>query len=278
MPEANVSETTLYYEFHGQGRPLVMIRGLGSNADHWYSQVPALAGRYQVVTFDNRGMARSSDPGGPFTVRQMASDTLGLLDALGLERPLVFGLSMGGMIAQELAINHPERISGLVLACTHPGGANQVRPSAEVEALFRDMVYLATPEAKRAAAPTLFDPKTLEQRPQVAEEYAEVSLRHPAGADILTRQWNAVLGHDAYDRLPRIQAPTLVLTGDADVLIPPGNSKILAQRIPGAKLAVIPGGGHQILVEQPEACNKAVLAFLGGLEVNFTHFRHRPEV
>lgn len=265
MPEANIGETTLYYEIQGRGRPLVMIRGLGSNADHWYSQIPALAARYQAITFDNRGMGRSSDPGGPFTVRQMAGDTLGLLDALGLERPLVFGLSMGGMIAQELAINHPGRVSGLVLACTHAGGPNQVRPSAEVEALFKDMVYLATQEAKRAAAPTLFAPETLQERPHVAAGYAEVSLRHPASADILTRQWLAVLGHDTHDRLPQIQAPTLVLTGDADVLIPPGNSEILAQRIPGAKLVVVPGGGHQILVERPEACNQEVLTFLDGL-------------
>lgn len=265
MPEANVGEINLYYEVHGKGRPLVMIRGLGSNADHWYSQLPALAGRYQVVVFDNRGMARSGDTGEPFTVRQMAGDTLGLLDALGLDRPIVFGLSMGGMIAQELAINYPERLSALVLACTHPGGPHQVLPTEEVEELFKDMVFLATPEAKRAAAPTLFDPQNLAERPQVAAEYAEISLRHPAGADILTRQWNAVLGHDTYDRLPQIKAPTMVLTGAADMLIPPGNSEILAQRIPGAKLVVVPGGGHQILVEQPEACNQAVLAFLEGL-------------
>ncbi|MCF8065409.1 MAG: alpha/beta hydrolase, partial [Desulfarculaceae bacterium] len=205
MPEANIGEITLYYEVQGNGRPLVMIRGLGSNADHWYSQVPALSAGYQVITFDNRGMARSSDTGEPFTVRQMAGDTLGLLDALRLERPLIFGLSMGGMIAQELAINHPDRLSGLVLACTHPGGPNQVRPTAEVEELFKEMVYKATPEAKRAAAPTLFDPKNLKERPQVAAEYAEVSLRHPAGADILTRQWNAVVGHDTYDRLDQIK-------------------------------------------------------------------------
>jgi len=265
MPEANIGEITLYYEIHGNGRPLVMIRGLGSNADHWYSQVPTLSARYRVIVFDNRGMARSSDSGGPFTVRQMADDTLGLLDALELDKPLIFGLSMGGMIAQELAINYPERLSGLVLACTHPGGPNQVRPTADVEELFKEMVYKATPEAKRAAAPTLFDPKNLAERPQVAAEYAEVSLRHPAGPDILTKQWNAVLGHDTYDRLDQIKAPTMVLTGDADRLIPPGNSEILAQRIPGAKLVVVSGGGHQILVEQPEACNQAVLSFLAGL-------------
>ncbi|MCB2192653.1 MAG: alpha/beta hydrolase [Deltaproteobacteria bacterium] len=265
MPEANIGEISLYYEIHGQGRPLVMIRGLGSNADHWYSQLPALAAAYRVVVFDNRGMARSEDVGGPLSISQMAGDTLALMDALSLERPIILGLSMGGMIAQELAINHPERLSALVLACTHPGGPNQVRPTTEVEELFKKMVFLATPEAKRDAAATLFDPKTLRERPEVAAEYAEISLRHPAEADILTRQWNAVLGHDTYERLHWIKAPTMVLTGDADLLIPPGNSEILAARIPGAKLVKVPGGGHQILVEQPEACNHEILDFLDGL-------------
>jgi pimeloyl-ACP methyl ester carboxylesterase len=266
MPEINVGETSLYYEIHGEGRPLVMIRGLGSNADHWYSQVPALAAEYRVITFDNRGIARSPDPGGEFTVGMMAKDTLNLLDVLALERPHILGLSMGGMIAQELAINHPERVGGLILACTHPGSDRQVRASAEVEELFLAMVYEASPEAKVAAAPTLFDPKNLAERPEVAQEYAQVSLRHPAGAKILTKQWIAVLGHDTHDRLDQIKSPTLVLTGEADVLIPPENSELLAQRIPDAKLAVVPGGGHQILVEQAAVCNQIILDFLADLD------------
>lgn len=266
MPEIDVGETLLYYEIHGDGKPLVMIRGLGSNADHWYSQIPALAAKYRVITFDNRGIARSPDPGGDFTVAMMAKDTLGLLDALELERPHVMGLSMGGMIAQELAMNYPERVNGLILACTHPGSYHQVRATPEVEELLLGMVYVASPESKAAAAPILFDPRNLAQRPEAAQEYAQVSLLHPAGAEILTKQWNAVLKHNAYDRLGQIKSPTLVLTGDADVLIPPGNSEILAQLIPHAKLVVVPGGGHQILVEQPEACNQIILDFLAGLD------------
>ncbi len=266
MPLVDVGDTSLYYELHGQGHPLVMIRGLGSNADHWYSQLPALATQYRVTIFDNRGIGRSSDPGGQFSVAMMAGDTLGLLDALQLERPHVLGLSMGGMIAQELAINHPDRVHGLILACTHPGSEEQVRPALEVENLFLEMVHEATPESKAAAAPTLFDPKNLAEKPEVAQEYAQVSLKHPAGAEILTKQWNAVQDHDTHDRLADITAPTLVLTGDADVLIPPGNSDILARRIPGAKLVVVPGGGHQILVERPAVCNQIILEFLKSLE------------
>lgn len=266
MPYKNVGDTSLYYEIHGQGYPLLMIRGLGSNADHWYSQLPALAAKYKVVVFDNRGIARSSDPGGGFGAADMAADALGLLDGLKIARAHVMGLSMGGMVAQELAIMHPKRIKGLVLACTHPGGENQVRPSREVEKLFIEMVYAATTQSKINAASTLFDPKTLDERPELAAEYAQVSLKHPAGPEILIKQWKAVLAHDAYDRLPRIKAPTLVLTGDADVLIPPGNSRILAERIPGARLVIAPGGGHQILVEQADYCNRAILEFLESVD------------
>lgn len=264
MPEANIGNMSFYYEIQGKGHPLVLIRGLGSNADHWYSQLPSLSEKYRVIIFDNRGIARSKDKGEALTVPMMAEDTLGLMNALELERPHIMGLSMGGMIAQELAIAHPDRVSGLVLACTHPGGPGQIRPTAAVEELFKEMVYVGSPQSKVDAAPVLFDPDTLAHRPETARKYAEVSLKHPAGPEILTRQWLAVQAHDAYDRLSKIKASTLVLTGDADVLIPPGNSKILARRIPKARLNIIPGGGHQILVEQPEACNQAVLTFFEG--------------
>jgi len=189
-----------------------------------------------------------------------------LLDALKIARAHVLGLSMGGMIAQEMAIRSPERIKGLVLACTHAGGENQVRPSQEVESIFTEMVYVASPESKVDAAPTLFDPKTLAERPQLAAAYAEVSLKHPAGAEILSKQWEAVLQHDTHARLGEIKAPTLVLSGDGDVLIPPGNSDILARLIPGAQKIIIPGGGHQILVEEADACNQAILHFLKTLD------------
>ena len=260
--KATVGDIDLYYESHGDGHPLILIRGLGSNADHWYEQVPVLSKEYRLITFDNRGVARSGDSGGHFSIMDMALDTLGLMDALGIKKAHVMGLSMGGMIAQELAINYPERISRLILACTHCGGPHQVTTSAETGALFMDMIYIASPEAKMKAAACLFDSDTLANRPEVASKYGEISLKHPTDAKLLMRQWEAALKHDTYERLPQIKAQTLVLTGAADLLIPPENARILAEKIPGAIRKVIPGGGHQVLVEQPEACNEAILQFL----------------
>ncbi len=262
MPYQELGNIKLYYEVHGQGTPLVMIRGLGSNLDHWYAQAPTVAQYYKIIIFDNRGIARSSDPGGDYTVPMMAGDTLGLMDALELQKAYVMGLSMGGMIAQELAIHCPDRVKGLVLVCTHCGGTEQVGPSAEVSALFKEMVFENTPESKIKAASTLFDRQTLEHSPEIPAYYSQVSLKHPAKAEILIKQWQAVIQHDTFDRLPEITAPTLVITGAEDLLIPPENSKILAEGIPGAKLRVIPGCGHQVLIEQPTLCNEAILDFL----------------
>jgi 3-oxoadipate enol-lactonase len=260
--QANVGDTVLYYEIFGQGYPLVLIRGLGSNSDHWYEQTPVFSREYRVIVFDNRGAGRSSDPGGAFSILMMAQDVIGLLDELKIDRTHVFGLSMGGMIAQELAIRYPGRVNGLVLACTHCGGPHQISASAEVGSIFMEMIQTASDESKSRAATCLFHKETLEKRPEVARRYAEISLKWPVTANTLTKQWEAIAKHDAFERLPHIKSPTLVLTGDGDVLIPPENSKILAERIPGAELKIIPGGGHQVLVEQPAPCNAAILEFL----------------
>jgi pimeloyl-ACP methyl ester carboxylesterase len=244
---------------------VVLIRGLGSNADHWYEQAPVLSREYRVIVFDNRSVARSSDPGGELSILMMAQDTLGLLNYLQIKSAHVFGLSMGGMIAQELAIHYPERVNGLILASTDCGGRHQVTASAEVNSIFMNMIHTASDESKLKAAACLFHKETLERRPEVARKYSEISLKRPLTAKTLSKQWEAILKHDTFDRLLRIKAPTLVLTGDGDLLIPPENSKTLAERIPGAELKTISGGGHQVLIEQPEACNAAVLEFLRGL-------------
>ncbi len=268
MPHRQSDGLNIYYEVHGQGTPLVMIRGLGSNADHWYAQTAALAQYFKVIIFDNRGIARTDDPGGDYTVPAMAADTVGLMDALELEKTYVMGLSMGGMIAQELAINCPERVKGLVLVCTHCGGHARIESSAEIADLFKGMILENTPEAKVKAATTLFDRHTLINSPEIPAYYSEVSLKNPAKTEILIKQWHAVSQHDTFDRLQRITAPTLVVTGDEDLLIPPGNSRILAERIPNAELKVIPHAGHQVLIEQAAACNEAILDFLKRCEAH----------
>jgi len=262
MTLAKLGNTEIYYELVGRGDPLVMVRGLGSNADHWYAQVPAFAEKYQLLIFDNRGVARSSDPGGTCSIADMAADTIALMDAVGISRAHILGLSMGGMIAQEIAINNADRVKSLILVATHCGGDQQVRPSPEVAKLLNDMVYLATDEAKLAAAACLFAKQTLETRSEVVQRYVEISLKFPTSPQIVQKQWEAVMAHDTGNRLSNVTVPTLALTGSEDVLIPPENATILAERIPNSRIVVIEGGGHQVLVEQPEQCNDAMVQFL----------------
>lgn len=266
MPEIFLDGLKIYYESHGQGEPLILIRGLGSNADHWYPQVPDFAAHYRVIVFDNRGIGRSGDPGEDVTIQNMAADTIGLMDALHIERAHILGVSMGGMIAQEIAIHHAQRVKSLILVVTHGGGERQLRAEASVIQLIRAMVLEGSLSSRIAALPAFFDPLTLKQNPACVQTYAAAASKYPADTKILSSQWRAVQAHDVYDRLPAIQAPTLVLASEGDVLIPPGNSELLAKRIPNARLVTIAGGGHQILIEQPNACNQAVLEFLQALD------------
>jgi pimeloyl-ACP methyl ester carboxylesterase len=267
MPVAKTENLDIYYEIIGQGEPLVMIRGIGSNVDHWYEQVPVLSKKYQLLVFDNRGIARSSDPGGFFSTKDMAADTIALMESVGIKKAHVLGYSMGGMIAQELALAYPEKISGLILVATDCGISLRIKAPPEYSRLFSEMIRLGTNEAKTAAACCLFAKQTFESRPDIIERYAEVSLRFPASQKTLERQWEAINRHDACGRLQNIAAPTLAITGSEDVLIPPENSRVLAERIPDARVRSIDGGGHLFVVEQAHRFNEAVFGFLDGLSV-----------
>jgi 3-oxoadipate enol-lactonase len=265
MPIAKTKNVNIYYEIIGQGEPLVMIRGISSNVDHWYEQVPVLSQKYQLLLFDNRAIARSSDPGGSFSTRDMAADTVGLMEAVGIKKAHVLGYSMGGMIAQEIALAYPEKVNGLILVATDCGISLRIKAKPEFSRLFSEMIRLGTNEAKKAAAGCLFAKQTLDTRPDIIQRYTEVSLRFPASQKTLGRQWAAITQHDACNRLAKISSPTLVITGSEDELIPPQNAKVMAQRIPVAQMISIDGGGHLFLIEQPEAFNEAVIGFLDGL-------------
>ncbi len=265
MPIAKLENLNIYYEIIGQGKPLIMIRGLSSNVDHWYEQVPVLSKKYQLLVFDNRGIARSSDPGGPFSTRQMAADTAAVMETAGIKSAYVLGYSMGGMVAQEMALNYPEKVNGLILAATDCGITQRIKARPEVSRLFSDMVALGTPEAKLAAARCLYAKQTFATKTEVIQRYNEVSMRFPASQEIMARQWAAVTQHDACSRLQNISSPTLTLTGSEDVLIPPENAKIMAQRIPDARMHAIDDGGHLFLIEQPQQFNAAVMDFLDGI-------------
>jgi len=277
MSTAKVDSIELYYEEKGSGDPLLLIMGLAADSTAWMFQVPDFAKRYRTVTFDNRGVGRSAKPPGPYTIHLMADDAAALLDALDIRRAHVLGVSMGGMIAQELAIRHPERVRGLILACTFP------EPDADVERQreFGMQQFGGTVTASgemqidlSALDPLMFFqhllPRVFNQSfidtelPRLMQLFAG-ALQYGFSMEAILGQVAAVMGHRATDRLHQIKAPTLVITGDADLLISPGNSDVLARSIPGAKLVKVPGGSHGFNLETPEVFNRHVLDFLAGV-------------
>jgi pimeloyl-ACP methyl ester carboxylesterase len=259
MPTAELDELSLHYEEHGSGDVLLLISGIPGIADDWRPFVPRLTGAgHRVIAHDNRGSGQSTVTPGPYSTAQMAADALALLDRLEVERADVFGVSMGGMIAQELALAAPARVRRLVLGCTHAGVAHAVRPPRETGRAFA----MQTDDwalRMRTLAPLAFavgrDPAMVDAF--VAKKSGDVQA--PAGYQA---QIDAVLAHDTATRLGAIAAPTLIITGDDDRVIPAESSRLLAERIPHAQLHVIAGAGHLFFLEQPEATAGVLIPFL----------------
>lgn len=266
MPTAHVNGIEVYYEEHGSGEPLLLIMGWSGNTATWRPQIPGLAERYRVIVFDNRGAGRTDAPSGPYSIRQMAADAASLLDALQIKRANVFGVSMGGMIAQELVLAHPDRVETLVLGCTSPGGHlaagfSQLRD--EIAGFYEvseggglDLQWFAE-FLKR-----LWTDGALAKSDSRLQDFVFSLIRFPPTMQGMRSQADAVLAHNAYDRLERIDQPTLVITGDEDALIDPRNSAILAERIPGAQLAFFGGLKHAFHLERPDKVNALIIEFI----------------
>ena len=252
----------LHYVEAGVGEPVLLVMGFGGDHLAWGMQLPVLAQRYRVIAFDNRGVGQSDVPDHPYTTRMMADDAAGLLAALGVEGAHVIGLSMGGMIAQELALSHPGRVRTLQLHATYARPDGYLR--ALVAAWRAVRSALGREEALRTMALWLFTPAAYNERPEFVETVLQTALAspHPQSLTGFLRQSEAVVAHDTLYRLSAIRCPTLVSVGDEDVLVPPRFSRELAARIPGAELVVIPRGGHVCLWEHPDAFNDVCLSFL----------------
>jgi len=262
VPKAKVNDIQLYYEVHGQGEPLVLIMGLGANTHGWDMQTPTFSREFQVVAFDNRGSGRSDKPASHYSVRLFADDTAGLMEALGIASAHVYGQSMGGLIAQELALSYPQRVRTLVLGSTSCGGRQAVAALPEHVTLMAALNTLSAEEAAEKGLPLMYSDEFIARKRQelIAHALAEAELRPPL--DAFARQVEAAVGHEAYDRLPQIRCPTLVISGSDDKIVPAENSRILAERIPSAELVVLPKAGHGYLMECAEESNAIVLDFL----------------
>ena len=262
MPMLEVNGINIYYETHGEGDPLVMIMGLRRNVEWWYDQIPALSKHFKILLFDNRGAGRTDKPKMDYSIRLFADDTAELMKSLNIKRAHVLGVSMGGYIAQELAINYPHIVKSLILACTGPGGERAVLMSPERLKKFTANEGLSPEQILQKDMDIYFSDKFITEYPEKITEFIEISLRYYQPPDAFMRQFAACLKHDTVERLNRITLPTLILAGDDDPLVPPENSQILKKLIPHAELILFPGKRHCFFIEEANQFNQKVILFL----------------
>jgi 3-oxoadipate enol-lactonase len=245
------------WESVGEGAPLLLIQGLGYGRWGWEPIVPGLAARHRVVSFDNRGIGESDKPEGPYTAAQMAGDALQVLDEAGIDRAHVLGASLGGMIAQELAVAAPERVDRLVLCCTTAGGANAV-PMPEVTLrLFAEAASLAPEVALRRFVENALgaDPST-----ELVEELLARRITNPPDPAGWQAQAAAGMGFEGVGA--PIGAPTLIVAGTADNVVDYRNADLLAARIPGSRVELLEGAGHLFFWERPDESVAIIDGFL----------------
>ena len=262
MPKTKINNIDIYYEVHGAGEPLLLIMGLGANATAWVLQIEEFSKHYTVIAFDNRDSGRSEKMTGSYSMRQMASDAIGLLDELSIGTAHVFGMSMGGMIAQELILHYPDRVRSLVLGGTMAGGPQAVMPGPQFIAEWISVASLPLEQKIEAGLRFLYSDEFIAEHKERLLDRALTNSHLIAPPNALQRQIMAVMGYNVHERLHEIDAPTLVLTGTDDKIVPSANSKILANGIPAAGLVEYECAGHGFIVEKAQETNSQVLDFL----------------
>lgn len=263
MPKVKVNDIDMYYEIHGEGEPLVLIMGLGGDYFRWFRILPLLSKNFKVITFDNRGVGKTDKPDIPYTMKMMSDDVAGLMDSTGIDKAHVFGISLGGMIAQNFALLHPDRIISLMLGCTFCGGKHTVSNETGPGVLDPSLIETMLPEERVVEMlPALYSREFIDNNQDFIDIQIEYAKNNPPDIIGYRRQLGAAGTHDTYDRLPEIKLPTMVIAGDADVLIAAENSRIIASRILDSELVILEGMGHGFYTEANEETARILADFM----------------
>ncbi|MFX1376545.1 MAG: alpha/beta fold hydrolase [Promethearchaeota archaeon] len=263
MPKIKVDDLNLYYEIHGEGFPLVMIMGISCDTYWWDATIiNSLAIKFKIIVFDHIGIGRSNGSARN-QIKKMADDTVGLMNALNVDKAHIFGFSMGGMIAQELILNYPEKVEKLILCSTNCGGNKSVPASNEVLQLMMSFTrHDHDTKIAKQLIPLIFTEDFMRNNSKYINEKLEDMVKNITLAGNYANHLQAGMKHDTRSRLNQIKSPTLILHGKNDVLIPPENGEILANLIPGAELKYFDEPAHWIFVPDDKLISNAILDFL----------------
>jgi len=263
MPYAHVNGVNLHYDVYGQGQPLLFVNGLGQPSIAWEAElIQAMTKTHQVITFDNRGTGLSDKPDEPYTISMFASDAVALLDLLNIPRAHVFGVSMGGMIAQELGAHYPQRVASLILGCTTPGGRHAVQAPPESLKALQGRADMTPEEAGRQAWKLSFSDEFIQTHRAQLEENLKRTVTHVTPRFAYERHYQATMTLRVFKYLKDIKLPTLVVTGHDDILIPAANSEIIAKEIPGSELKIFDNVGHGFFISARDQLVSTMQEFL----------------
>ena len=266
MPYAKVKDIEIYYEVHGspEAPPLVLIGGWASYRWIWFRQVPTFKEKYRVVVFDNRGAGKSSKPDYPYTIEMMAADTVGLMDTLEIGDAHILGISMGGLIAQQIAISYPDRVRSLILSSTHFGGSNYIPMDDRTMALLIALPTetISKEQAREMRYRATFSPQFIEENRPILNQIDGWAEKLPTPLYAQVHQSSATGEFDSEAELNKITAPTLILHGANDRAVPTKNGELLAERIPNSRLKIIKDAAHFVIIEKYVEFNNEVMNFI----------------
>lgn len=262
-----LNDLSIFYNSVGHGEALILIPGFASGAWTWFRQIEELSKDFRVITFDPRGIGKSTLPsksGENLSMKTFVEDVLGLLDFLKIEKTHILGASFGGFVAQEFALQFPERLNCLILACTTAGGAGHVKPDVEALRSFAPDAALSLGEHIRRFLRPAFTDEFNRGHPEQVEQICRMRETNDVAKAVYLAQLHAALNLELEDRIGAIKAQTLVITGDKDLVVPMENSVNLASKLPNATLQIVENGSHLFFIENAGEFNRAISKFLVG--------------